>query len=62
MRALDCQEDGVAMQPMVLHMPGFNEEEIAQTPAYELYRAGRRYRIKLPTLITKAVTWLPVSV
>ena len=54
MFALDGQEDGVTMQPLILHMPGFNEDEIARTPLYELYRAGRRHRIALPTLIRNA--------
>ena len=51
---LDGHEDGVTMQPLVLHMPGFNEEDIALTPAYELYCSGRRHRIALPTLIRNA--------
>jgi len=54
MLALDGHEDGVTMQPLVLHMPGFNEEEVARTPAYELYRSGRRYRLALPTLVRSA--------
>ena len=54
MLGLDGHEDGVTMQPLVLHMPGFNEEEVAQTPVYELYRSGRRHRIALPTLIRTA--------
>ncbi len=51
---LDGYQEGVAMQPLVLHLPGFNEEDIASTPAYELYCSGRRHRIALPTLIRTA--------
>ena len=54
MLVLDGQQDGVTMQPLVLHMPGFNEEDIARTPVYELYCSGRRHRIALPTLIRNA--------
>lgn len=54
MLALDGTEDGVTMQPLVLHMPGFNEDDITQTPVLELYRAGRRYRQALPTLVKQA--------
>ena len=54
MLGLDGHEAGVTMQPLVLHMPGFNEEDIARTPMYELYCSGRRHRIALPTLIRSA--------
>lgn len=51
---LDGHQEGVAVQPLVLHLPGFNEEDIASTPVYELYCSGRRHRIALPTLIRQA--------
>ena len=35
-------------------MPGFNEEDMARTPLYELYRSGRRFRLALPTLVRNA--------
>jgi len=54
MLGLDGHEDGVTMQPLVLHMPGFVEENIAHTPVYELYCSGRRHRIGLDTLIRNA--------
>jgi len=47
-------EDGVDMRPLILHMPGYTEEEIAKTPAYELYRAGRRHR-RAPTTLARDV-------
>jgi hypothetical protein len=54
MLKLEGHQDGITMQPLVLHMPGFNEEDITRTPAYELYCSGRRHRIALPTLIRNA--------
>lgn len=54
MLALDGHEDGATMQPLVLHMPGFNEEDVAQAPVYELYRSGRRHRIALTTIVKSA--------
>ncbi len=54
MLQLDGHEDGVTMQPLVLHMPGFNEEDITGTPIYELYCSGRRHRTALDTLIRNA--------
>ena len=45
MLRLDGHEDGATMQPLVLHMPGFAEEDIKQTPVFELYCSGRRHRI-----------------
>ena len=54
MLGLDGHEDGVTMQPLVLHMPKFNEEDVAQTPVYELYRSGHRYRIALTTVVKSA--------
>ena len=50
---LDGHQEGVAAQPLILHLPSFNED-IASTPIYELYCSGRRYRIALPTLIRHA--------
>lgn len=38
----------------VIHMPGFNEQEIRKTPAFEAYKAGRRWRISLETMIREA--------
>lgn len=38
-------------QPLLLHMPGFNEASIRQTPVLELYEPGFRFRKALDTLI-----------
>ncbi len=54
MLGLEDLEDGVGMTPLIVHVPGHTEESIAETPLFELYRAGRRYRRALPTLIREA--------
>jgi hypothetical protein len=54
MLALDGSADDTARPRLVIHMPGFNEESIKQTPLLELYAAGRRFRKKLETLIEEA--------
>ena len=51
---LEDLEDGVGMTPLIVHVPGHTEETIAETPLFELYRAGRRYRRALPTVIREA--------
>lgn len=35
----------------VIHMPGFNEQEIKETPVLEAYKAGQRWRVSLETMI-----------
>lgn len=35
----------------VIHMPGFNEQDIKKTPLLESYKAGQRWRISLETII-----------
>jgi hypothetical protein len=52
--ALEGFADGVHNPPLLVHMPQHNEDEIAQTSLYELYCAGRRYRIALATAAEKA--------
>lgn len=55
----------VALQPhgdnpdrphILVHMPGFNEESIRETPVLEMYEPGVRYRKALDTLIREAAT------
>ncbi|MDH5674424.1 MAG: BREX-6 system phosphatase PglZ [Myxococcales bacterium] len=58
MLELEGVEDGVDMSPLIVHVPGYTEEEIAKTPAYELYRAGRRHRRALTTLARDAAQGL----
>jgi hypothetical protein len=45
---------GVDPSPVVVHMPGFTEESIKTTPVFELYKAGKRYRKALDTLVKDA--------
>jgi hypothetical protein len=54
MLALEDLEDGVGMTALVVHAPGLNQDSIAETPLFELYRAGRRYQRALPTLVREA--------
>src|SRR5687767_5724719 len=44
MLALEDLEDGVGMTPLIVHVPGHTEDSISETPLFELYRAGARYR------------------
>ncbi len=54
MLALEDLQDGVEMTPLVVHVPGHTEDSIAETPLYELYRAGSRHRRALATLVREA--------
>jgi hypothetical protein len=47
---------GLDRQPLLIHMPGFNEESIRKTPVLELYEPGVRFRKGLDTLIREAAT------
>ncbi|USQ82558.1 BREX-6 system phosphatase PglZ [Streptomyces phaeoluteigriseus] len=54
MMALDGAAAGTERVPLVIHLPGFTEETVRQTPLFELYAAGVRYRKALDTLVTEA--------
>lgn len=54
MMALDGVATGTEKVPLVIHLPGFTEETVRQTPLFELYAAGVRYRKALGTLVTEA--------
>ena len=56
MMSLEGIAGGAEKVPLVIHMPGFNEESVRDTPLFELYTAGSRYRKALDTLITEAAT------
>lgn len=43
---------------VLIHLPGFNEENIRRTPLLETWAAGVRYRKKLDTLVTEAAAGL----
>lgn len=53
---LEPYGSGLDKQPLLIHMPGFNEESIKETPVLELYAAGVRFRKSLDTLIREAAT------
>jgi hypothetical protein len=52
--ALETHGNDLDRQPLLVHMPGFNEETIRRTPVLELYEAGVRFRKGLDTLIREA--------
>jgi len=54
--ALDGVAVGTEKAPLVIHLPGFTEETVRQTPLLELYAAGVRYRKALDTLVTEAAS------
>ncbi len=45
---------GTNPPPLLLHLPGFTEDDVKGSPLLELYLAGRRYRIRLETLVAEA--------
>lgn len=51
---LERVADGLERTPLLLHLPGFDEDAVRRTPLLELYAAGARFRKKLETLITEA--------
>jgi len=53
---LEAFGNGLDRQPLLIHMPGFNEESIRGTPLLELYELGVRFRKRLDTLIREAAT------
>lgn len=54
MMSLEGVVGGADKVPLVIHMPGFNEESVRETPMFELYSAGARYRKALDTIVTEA--------
>jgi len=53
---LETYGSGLDKQPLLIHMPGHNEESIRKTPLLEMYEAGVRFRKLLDTLIREAAT------
>lgn len=51
---LESYGSGLDKQRLLVHMPGFNEETIRQTPMLELYEPGVRFRKALDTLVREA--------
>jgi hypothetical protein len=56
MLSLEGIGNGLDSPRLLVHMPGFNEESIRETPVLELYRPGFRFRKALDTLIREAAT------
>jgi len=54
MLELENVTGGIDTTRAVIHLPGFNEETVKSTPLFELYRAGKRYRKALDTLVRDA--------
>jgi hypothetical protein len=52
--ALDPHTNGLDARPLLVHMPGFTEQSIRDTPVLELYALGSRYRKALDTLVREA--------
>ena len=52
--SLEALAAGTEKTPLVIHLPGFNEDSVRTTPLLELYSAGVRYRKALDTLVTEA--------
>lgn len=46
--------DSVDPKPLVLHLPGHNEESVRATPLLELYRPGKRFRRAVETVVVEA--------
>jgi hypothetical protein len=45
---------GTDRPTLVVHVPGFNQETVRQTPLLELFAAGKMYQKALDTLVTEA--------
>ncbi len=54
MLELEDRAGGCDPEPLVVHLPGCNEESVHLTPLYELYAAGKRYRKALARIVTEA--------
>jgi hypothetical protein len=54
MLSLEGLVGGAEKTSLVVHLPGFNEDTVRQTPSLELYSAGVRYRKSLDTLVNEA--------
>lgn len=53
MLELEGLAGGVDRPLLLVHLPGFNESRVADSPLYELYLSGIRYRKALDTLVTE---------
>lgn len=51
---LDDHAASVDRTPVLVHLPGFNADDVKVSPLFELYSAGVRHQKALETLITEA--------
>ena len=51
MFALEPYQDGLDPEPLLLHVPGHNDQTIRETPLLEAYKAGVRFDRSLDTLV-----------
>lgn len=58
MLALEPHGNDLHPDKVLVHVPGFNSQSIAETPLYELFKAGKRYDKALDTLIREACSGL----
>lgn len=54
MFALEPYQDGLDPVPLLLHVPGHNDQTIKETPLLEAYKAGVRFDRALETLVREA--------
>lgn len=53
---LQMLSSGSSRHPLLVHMPGYNSDNIRQTPMLEMYLAGTRFEKRLSTLVTESAT------
>lgn len=51
---LEGEMDGREPRPMVVYVPGHNQDTIKQTPLFGVFRSGKRWRKALTTLVKEA--------
>lgn len=54
MLTLEPLGDRATREPLLIHLPGFHEDDVKRGPLLELWLLGRRFRKALPTLIREA--------
>ncbi|MCC6811540.1 MAG: BREX-6 system phosphatase PglZ [Deltaproteobacteria bacterium] len=54
MASLAKHANGVNATPLLVHLPGFNDETVRHSPFYEVCAAGKRMQKALATLVTDA--------
>lgn len=58
MLALEPYGNGLHPEKVLVHLPGFNKNTVADTPVYELYKAGRSFERALDSVIEQAASGL----